>query len=106
MFGHKRDRHHQNRGPIPARTLHFLIRAGTDPFLRGRPGLVTDSVIHCRTPDIDHRGDRPFNLPLIRIAALDDHFRQAMRREQHAQRHIRRQLRAGAVVARTHQGSG
>ncbi len=69
------------RGPLDLR-----FGARLDPVLRRGTRLVADRPVEAHAPHAaTHARHGLLDLPLVRVATADDHLRQAVRREQHAQ---------------------
>ena len=79
MFGHKGHRHHHNRYLIAASPFNLAFSRRADPFQRANFALIAHHKIEIGDKEgFDQSCHARFHLNLIRVARLDDLFRQAM----------------------------
>ena len=85
MFGHKRQRYDDDGHAIGASPADFIFGRRANPFQRADPALIAIQPVelgYCQF--IDHGFCGLLDLPLIRVAALDNFFWQAVGRKQYA----------------------
>ena len=86
MLGNEGDRTNKKARAFRSRFVDFFLGRRTNPFQRANARLIAGAHVPIGGQQLTHGGDALFDLPLIRIATVDDTLREAMRGEEQARR--------------------